>query len=82
MKKNSSKTTDVDLQLLTNPIFNSSLSEKNNKEKQNHSKNSSNIKLYKKKIFLLTKDFLNNKKAMTQHLIIFSQTMLNLALII
>tara|TARA_B100001057_G_scaffold309842_1_gene309881 strand:- start:10693 stop:11190 length:498 start_codon:yes stop_codon:yes gene_type:complete len=63
MKKNSSKTTDVDLQLLTNPIFNSSLSEKNNKEKQNHSKNSSNIKLYKKKIFLLTKDFLNNKKS-------------------
>ncbi len=66
MKKNLSKTTDVDLQLLTNPIFNSSLIEKtNNKKNVNNSnvRNSKNVKLYKKKIFLLTKDFLNNKKS-------------------
>ena len=56
-----SNTTDVDLLFLTNPTFNTSLSERNKNKIDDKINNKDEINNYKKRIFLLTKDFLKNK---------------------
>ena len=56
---NNSTTKEADLQFLTNPMFNNSLNQKNNDKEIT---NKIDINNYKKRIFLLTKSFLQNKK--------------------
>ena len=56
-----SNTTDVDLLFLTNPTFNTCLSERNKNKIDDKINNKDEINNYKKRIFLLTKDFLKNK---------------------
>ena len=60
---NISNTTKLDLLFLTNPTFNTSLSERNKKNIDNKIINKNEINNYKKRIFLLTKDFLKNKSS-------------------